>query len=90
LTWAVLFLLPGWVLGEAYDAVARGRAAVRGGTLLVLVLAWLVLYGYRWSAAGRGWRACWRGRRATRCWAATPWPRSTRPARSRCRWRCWR
>lgn len=53
-TWALLFLLPGWVLGHAYDAVAAvaGRLFVVG-TLLVLVLAaaWtLVLYVYRWSA----------------------------------------
>jgi membrane protein DedA with SNARE-associated domain len=54
-SWAVLFLAPGWVLGEAYDAVAAvaGRLAV---VLLLLVvvlgLAWaLVLYTYRWFAA---------------------------------------
>ena len=55
ISWAVLFLAPGWVLGEAYDAVA----AVAGRLVLVLALVgvlmgvvWaIVLYGYRWSAA---------------------------------------
>ncbi len=55
LSWAVLFLAPGWVLGEAYDAVA----AVAGRLVMVLALlgvilglVWaIVLYGYRWSAA---------------------------------------
>ncbi len=55
LSWAVLFLLPGWVLGEAYDAVAAvaGRLVVVLGLVVVLMgLVWaLVLYGYRWSAA---------------------------------------
>ena len=55
LSWAVLFLLPGWVLGEAYDAVAAvaGRLVVVLGLLgVILGLAWaLVLYGYRWSAS---------------------------------------
>lgn len=54
LSWALIFLLPGWVLGKAYDAVA----AVAGRLLLVLGLlgallglAWaIVLYVYRWSA----------------------------------------
>ena len=55
LSWALLFLLPGWVLGTAYDAVAAvaGRLFVVV-TLLAVVLGavWaLVLYGYRWSAA---------------------------------------
>ena len=62
LSWAILFLLPGWALGQAYDAVA----AVAGrlflviallGTLLGLVWA-IVLYSYRWSAARMdGWLA---------------------------------
>jgi membrane-associated phospholipid phosphatase len=55
LSWAVLFLAPGWVLGEAYDAVA----AVAGRLVMVLALlgvimglVWaIVLYGYRWSAS---------------------------------------
>jgi membrane protein DedA with SNARE-associated domain/membrane-associated phospholipid phosphatase len=54
LSWAVLFLLPGWMLGEAYDAVA----AVADRLTIVLValaaavaLAWAsVLYTYRWFA----------------------------------------
>ncbi len=62
LSWAVLFLLPGWALGHAYDAVA----AVAGRLFLVVAmlgavlgLVWaLVLYGYRWSAARMdGWLA---------------------------------
>jgi len=55
LSWAVLFLLPGWALGQAYDAVA----AVAGRLFLVVALlgamlglVWaIVLYSYRWSAA---------------------------------------
>lgn len=55
LSWAALFLAPGWVLGEAYDAVA----AVAGRLVMVLALlgvimglVWaIVLYGYRWSAS---------------------------------------
>ena len=54
-SWAALFLLPGWVLGEAYDAVAAvaGRLALVIGLLLaVLALSWGgVLYTYRWFAA---------------------------------------
>ncbi|MBP7657853.1 MAG: bifunctional DedA family/phosphatase PAP2 family protein, partial [Pseudoxanthomonas sp.] len=54
LAWAVSFLLPGWVLGHAYDAVAAvaGRLALVLGLLVaVLALAWaLVLYTYRWFA----------------------------------------
>jgi len=54
LSWAALFLLPGWMLGQAYEAVAAvaGRlfwvlTALAG----VLALVWaLMLYGYRWSA----------------------------------------
>lgn len=55
LSWAVLFLAPGWVLGQAYDAVAAvaGRLFVVVALLLaVLGLVWAaVLYSYRWSAA---------------------------------------
>lgn len=55
LSWAVLFLLPGWALGQAYDAVAAvaGRlflVVALLGTMLGLVWA-IVLYSYRWSAA---------------------------------------
>ncbi|HEY5971588.1 MAG TPA: VTT domain-containing protein [Pseudoxanthomonas sp.] len=54
-SWALLFLGPGWILGEAYDAVAAvaGRLALVVGLLLVvLALAWAgVLYTYRWFAA---------------------------------------
>ena len=54
-SWAALFLVPGWVLGEAYDAVAAvaGRLAlVLGLLLVVMALAWaMVLYTYRWFAA---------------------------------------
>ncbi|MGE8227244.1 MAG: bifunctional DedA family/phosphatase PAP2 family protein [Stenotrophomonas sp.] len=62
LSWAVLFLLPGWALGQAYDAVA----AVAGRLFLVVALlgamlglVWaIVLYSYRWSAARMdGWLA---------------------------------
>ncbi|MCF7752285.1 bifunctional DedA family/phosphatase PAP2 family protein [Bacillus subtilis subsp. subtilis] len=55
LSWAVLFLAPGWVLGEAYDAVAAvaGRLVMVLGLVAVLMGAvWaIVLYGYRWSAS---------------------------------------
>ncbi len=54
IAWAASFLLPGWVLGHAYDAVAAvaGRLAlVLGLLVLVLALAWAaVLYTYRWFA----------------------------------------
>src|SRR5690606_39385702 len=54
LSWGVLFLLPGWVLGQAYEAVAAvaGHLVVVLGLLLVVLgLAWaLVLYTYRWFA----------------------------------------
>ena len=55
ISWAVLFLGPGWMLGQAYEAVAAvaGRLAlVIGLLLMVLALSWaLVLYTYRWFAA---------------------------------------
>ena len=55
ISWAALFLLPGWMLGQAYDAVAAvaGRLGlVLGLLLIVLALAWaMVLYTYRWFAA---------------------------------------
>lgn len=54
-SWAILFLLPGWALGQAYDAVAAvaGRLFVVLALLGVMLgLVWaIVLYSYRWSAA---------------------------------------
>ena len=54
LSWALLFLAPGWVLGRAYDAVAAvaGHLVIVLGLLAtVLGLAWAwVLYTYRWFA----------------------------------------
>jgi membrane protein DedA with SNARE-associated domain len=53
-SWSLLFLGPGWLLGQAYDAVAAvaGRLfLVLGLLVLALGLVWaIVLYGYRWSA----------------------------------------
>ncbi|MDE2406503.1 MAG: VTT domain-containing protein [Xanthomonadaceae bacterium] len=54
LSWAVLFLLPGWALGQAYDAVAAVAdklALVLLGLVAALGLVWaLVLYTWRWFA----------------------------------------
>ena len=54
LSWALLFLAPGWILGRAYDAVAAvaGHLVIVLGLLAaVLGLAWAwVLYTYRWFA----------------------------------------
>ncbi|MEN1929079.1 bifunctional DedA family/phosphatase PAP2 family protein [Luteimonas sp. MJ250] len=54
ISWAVLFLGPGWLLGEAYDAVAAVAdrlALVVAALLAAIALAWsLVLYTYRWFA----------------------------------------
>ena len=54
LSWTLLFLAPGWVLGRAYDAVAAvaGHLVIVLGLLAaVLGLAWAwVLYTYRWFA----------------------------------------
>ncbi|WP_374013186.1 VTT domain-containing protein [Pseudoxanthomonas koreensis] len=54
LSWGVLFLMPGWILGQAYDAVAAVAGhlvTVLGLLLAVLALAWAgVLYTYRWFA----------------------------------------
>lgn len=54
ISWAVLFLAPGWMLGQAYDAIAAVAdrlALALGGLVLVLALAWaIVLYTYRWFA----------------------------------------
>lgn len=69
-SWAVLFLLPGWALGQAYEAVAAvaGRLLIVMAALAaVLGLVWaVVLYTYRWSAERLdGWLAAllaWSGR----------------------------
>lgn len=54
ISWAVLFLLPGWMLGEAYDAVAAVAdrlTIVLFALLAVIALAWAsVLYTWRWFA----------------------------------------
>lgn len=54
LSWAVLFLLPGWALGQAYDAVAAVAdklLLVLLGLVAALALTWaLVLYTWRWFA----------------------------------------
>ena len=54
LSWGLLFLAPGWVLGRAYDAVAAvaGHLVIVLGLLVVvLAVAWAwVLYTYRWFA----------------------------------------
>ena len=53
-SWGVLFLLPGWILGNAYDAVAAVAGhlvTVLALLVAVLALAWAaVLYTYRWFA----------------------------------------
>ena len=53
-SWAILFLLPGWALGQAYDAVAAVAdklLLVLLGLLAALALAWaVVLYTWRWFA----------------------------------------
>ncbi|MDR1075369.1 MAG: bifunctional DedA family/phosphatase PAP2 family protein [Xanthomonadaceae bacterium] len=55
ISWALLFLAPGWLFGQAYDAVAAvaGHLLIIVGLLLgLLVLAWFViLYGYHWFAS---------------------------------------
>ncbi|HST45018.1 MAG TPA: VTT domain-containing protein [Luteimonas sp.] len=54
LSWALLFLVPGWLLGQAYDAVAAVAdrlAIVLAALIAVIGLAWAgVLYTYRWFA----------------------------------------
>jgi membrane protein DedA with SNARE-associated domain len=54
LSWAVLFLLPGWALGRAYDAVAAVAdklALALLGLGIALGLTWaIVLYTWRWFA----------------------------------------
>lgn len=53
-TWAALFLAPGWVLGASYDAVAAVAdrlALALGGLAVAVALAWAgVLYTWRWFA----------------------------------------
>lgn len=53
-SWAVLFLLPGWALGQAYDAVAAVAdklVLVLLGLMSALALGWaVVLYTWRWFA----------------------------------------
>ena len=54
-SWAALFLAPGWLFGASYDAVAAVAdrlALVLGALLAVLALAWaIVIYTYRWFDA---------------------------------------
>ena len=78
ISWAALFLAPGWIFGASYDAVAAVAdrlALVLGALAVVLALAWaLVVYTYRWFDAhankllARGLP----GRVHTRCSAAMP------------------
>ena len=53
-SWAAVFLAPGWLFGEAYGAVAAVAdrlALVLAGLVLVLAAAWAgVVYTYRWFA----------------------------------------
>lgn len=55
LTWAALFLAPGWLFGTSYDAVAAVAdklALVLLGLLAAMALVWaVVLYTWRWFAA---------------------------------------
>ncbi|QIL19860.1 bifunctional DedA family/phosphatase PAP2 family protein [Thermomonas sp. HDW16] len=55
LSWAGVFLAPGWIFGASYDAVAAVAdklALVLLGLLAALALVWaLVLYTWRWFAA---------------------------------------
>ena len=55
LTWAAVFLAPGWIFGASYDAVAAVAdklALVLLGLFAALALAWaVVLYTWRWFAA---------------------------------------
>ncbi|QDH69133.1 bifunctional DedA family/phosphatase PAP2 family protein [Marilutibacter alkalisoli] len=57
-TWAALFLAPGWALGASYDAVAAVAdrlVIVLGALLVALGVVWaLVLYTWRWFAAHAG------------------------------------
>ena len=79
LTWAALFLAPGWVLGASYDAVAAVAdrlALVLGALLAVLALVWAVRAVHVALVRRATPTACWRarcaGRARIRAWAATP------------------
>lgn len=54
ITWAAVFLAPGWIFGTSYDAVAAVAdklVLVLLGLFLALALAWaVVLYTWRWFA----------------------------------------
>ncbi len=54
-SWAAVFLAPGWIFGASYDAVAAVAdklALVLLGLFAALALAWaIVLYTWRWFAA---------------------------------------
>jgi len=54
ITWAAVFLAPGWIFGASYEAVAAVAdrlALVLLALVAVLALAWaVVLYSWRWSA----------------------------------------
>ncbi|MDQ2702707.1 MAG: VTT domain-containing protein [Pseudomonadota bacterium] len=54
ITWAAVFLAPGWIFGASYDAVAAVAdrlALVLLALLVVLALVWSgVLFGWRWFA----------------------------------------
>ncbi len=54
-TWAAVFLAPGWIFGASYDAVAAVAdklVLVLLGLFAALALAWaVVLYTWRWFAA---------------------------------------
>ncbi len=54
MTWAVVFLAPGWIFGTSYDAVAAVAdklVLVLLGLFAALALAWaVVLYTWRWFA----------------------------------------
>ncbi len=55
MTWAAMFLAPGWIFGTSYDAVAAVAdklVLVLLGLFAALALAWaVVLYTWRWFAA---------------------------------------
>lgn len=55
LSWAAVFLAPGWIFGASYDAVAAVAdklVLVLLGVVLAIALVWaLVLYTWRWFAA---------------------------------------
>ncbi len=55
ISWAVVFLAPGWLFGASYEAVAAVAdrlAIVLGALVAVLALSWaVVVYSYRWFDA---------------------------------------